>query len=161
MKRQYCTLCGYTLKLRLSIFFHKTVFFFNSNPVKLFEAWLIPNPPIWDESLEKIVKSRNTTIQVKALNLPIAAPYIGLIIETVVWPAEQRINYGSLMLYYNIINIRLAKQIIQEKRAQNDQNTFEKVRAIAEELNIKLETAVTEKKSEWTGRIKDEVGNKI
>ena len=68
---------------------------------------------------------------------------------------------NATLQYHKYQQDRLAKQIIQEKRAQNDQNTFEKVRAIAEELNIKLETAVTEKKSEWTGRIKDEVGNKI
>ena len=45
-------------------------------------------------------------IQGKALkrifSLPIATPYIGLIIETGVWPAEQRINYSSLD---NIIEI--------------------------------------------------------
>ena len=68
---------------------------------------------------------------------------------------------NAILQYHKYQQDRLAKQIIQEKRAQNDQNTFEKVRAIAEVLNIKLETAVTEKKSEWTGRIKDEVGNKI
>ena len=65
-------------------------------------------------------------IQGKALkrifSLPITTPYIGLIIETGVWPAEQIINYSSLMLYRNIINIgkdRLVRQIIQEKRTQN------------------------------------------
>ena len=84
-------------------------------------------------------------IQGKALkrifNLPITTPYIGLIIEIGVWPAEQRINYSSLMLYHNIINSdndRLVKQIIQEQRAQNHSNTFyDKVRTIAEELNKK------------------------
>ena len=69
------------------------------------------------------------------------------------------------MLYYNIINSskdRLVKQIIQEQRAQNHQNTFhEKVRTIAEELNIKLETAVTMKKSEWKRTVKDKAQNKI
>ena len=72
------------------------------------------------------------------------------------------------MLYIpqqNIINSskdRLVKQIIQEQRAQNHQNTFyEKVRTIAEELNIKLEVAETMKKSEWKRTIKDKVQNKI
>ena len=45
-------------------------------------------------------------IQGKALkrifSLPIITPYIGLIIETGVWPAEQRKNYNLLMLYDNI-----------------------------------------------------------
>ena len=38
----------------------------------------------------------------KRLSLPITTPYIGLITETGVWPAEQRINYCSLMLYITI-----------------------------------------------------------
>ena len=65
--------------------------------------------PVWDGSLEKIVKSRNST------------PYIGIIIETGLWPAEQRINYSSLMLYHSIIyssKDRLVKHIIQEQRVQ-------------------------------------------
>ena len=65
------------------------------------------------------------------------------------------------MLYHNIINSskdRLVKQIIQEQRAQNHQNTFyEKVRKIAEELDIKLEGAVIMKKSEWKRTVKDKV----
>ena len=56
------------------------------------------------------------------------------------------------MLYHNIINSRkqrLAEQIIEEQSSQTHQNTFyEKVRAIAEELNINLEATVTMKKSE-------------
>ena len=45
---------------------------------------------------------------------------------------------------------------------KNHQNTFcEKVRTIAEELNIKLEAAVTMKKSEWKRTIKYKVQNKI
>ena len=62
-------------------------------------------------------------IQGKALkrifSLPITTPYIGLIIETGVWPAEQRINYSSLMLYRNIISSsknRLVKQIMVKKK---------------------------------------------
>ena len=101
----------------------------------------------------------------RIFNLSITTPFIGLIIETGVWPAEQTINYSSLMLYENIINStkdRLVKQIIQEIRAQNHQNTFyEKVRAISEELSIKLEAAVTMKKSEWKRAIKDKVQNII
>ena len=108
-------------------------------------------------------------IQGKALkrifSLPITTPYIGLIIETGVWPAEQRINYSSLMLYHNIINSskdRLVKQIIQEKGAQNHSSTFyDKVRTIAEELNIKLEKGVIMKKSDWKRTVKGKTQNQI
>ena len=45
---------------------------------------------------------------------------------------------------------------------QNHQNTFpEKKKTIAEELNIKLEEAVTMKKSEWKRTVKDKVQNQI
>ena len=57
------------------------------------------------------------------------------------------------MLYHNIINSskdRLVKQIIEEQRAQNHSNIFyDKMRTIAEELNVKLKKAVIMKKSDW------------
>ena len=69
------------------------------------------------------------------------------------------------MLYHNIINSskdRLVKQIVQEQRTLNQQNTFyEKVRTISEELNTKLGAAVTMKKSEWKRTIKNKVQNEI
>ena len=124
------------------------------------EAW----KKLFQTEMQQLEKIQGKTIK-RIFNLPITTPYIGLIIKVGVCPAEQRINYSSLMLYQNIINSskgRLAKQIILEQRAQNHQNTFyEKVRTIAEELNIKLEAAVTKEKSEWKRRIKDEVQNKI
>ena len=56
--------------------------------------------PVWDGRLKILSKAeiqQLEKIQGKALkrifSLPITTPYIGLIIETEVWPAEQRINY--------------------------------------------------------------------
>ena len=69
------------------------------------------------------------------------------------------------MLYHIIINssnYRLVKQIIQEQRTRNYSNTFyDKVRTIAEELNIKLEKAVIMKKSDWKRTVKDKIKNQI
>ena len=109
--------------------------------LKLLETSLMPALLYGMEAWKKLSKAEFQhleKIQGKPLkrifNLPITTLYIGLIIETGVWPAEQRINYSSLMLYHNI-NIskdRMVKQIIQEQRAQNHQNNFyEKVRIIA------------------------------
>ena len=69
------------------------------------------------------------------------------------------------MLYHIIINssnYRLVKQIIQEQRTRNYSNTFyDKVRTIAEELNIKLEKGVIMKKSDWRTTVKDKIKNQI
>ena len=140
--------------------------------LKLFETCLMPALLYGMEAGKKLSKAEIQNvekIQGKALkmifSLPITTPYIGLIIETGVWPAEQRINYSSLMLYQNIISSsknRLVKQIILEQRAQNHSNTFHgKVRTISEELNIKLEKAVIMKKSDWKRTVKDKIQNKI
>ena len=57
---------------------------------------------------------------------------------------------------------QIGQKIIQKQKAQNHPNTFcEKVRTIAEELNIKLEEAVIMKKSEWKRAVKDKVPNQI
>ena len=56
----------------------------------------------------------------------------------------------------------MVKQIIQEERAQNhSNNSYDKVRTIAEELNIKLEKAVIMKKSDWKRTVKDKIQNQI
>ena len=69
------------------------------------------------------------------------------------------------MLYHNIINsskYRLVKQIIQEQKGQNHSDTFyEKVRTIAEQLNIKLEKSVIMKKSDYNRTVKDKIQNQI
>ena len=104
-------------------------------------------------------------IQGKALkrifSLPITTPYIEVITETGVWPTEQRINH----ICHSIINSskdRLVKQIIQEQGAQKHSNTFyNKVKAIAEELNLKLEKGVIMKKSDWKRTVKDKTQNQI
>ena len=109
------------------------------------------------EAWEKFSKAEIQNLEIlqgktlkRTFNLPITKSYIGLIIETGVWPAVRRINHSSLMLYHNIINSnkdRLAKYIIQEQRAQNHRNTlYGKMRTRAEELNIKLEAVETMKK---------------
>ena len=91
--------------------------------LKLFETYLMPALLYGMEAWKKLSKEEIQhleKIQGKSLkrmfSLPITTPYFGLIIETGVWPAEQRINYSSLMLYHNIMNSskdRLVKQIIQ------------------------------------------------
>ena len=140
--------------------------------LKLFETCLMPallyGMEAWkkwpEAEIQHLEKIQGKTWK-RIFNLPIATPHIGLIIETGVWSAEQRMNYSLLMLYQNIINCskdRLVKQIIQDQKAQNHRNTFYgKVRTVTEELNIKLEEVVTMKKSEWKRAIKCKVQNKI
>ena len=93
--------------------------------LKLFETCLMPALLYGMEAWKKLLKAEIQNlekIQGKALkrifSLPITTPNIGVIIETRVWPAEQRINYSSLMLYHNIISSsknRLVKKIILEQ----------------------------------------------
>ena len=104
--------------------------------LKLFERCLMPALLYGMEAWKKLSKAEIQhvcKIHGKALkkifNVPITTPFIRLINETRVWPAEHRINSSSLMLYHNIINSskeRLVKQIIQEQRAQNHQTPFMK-----------------------------------
>ena len=74
------------------------------------------------KKLSKIEIEHLEKIQGKALkrklNLPITKSFIGLITKRCVWPAEQRINYRSLILYHNIVNSSkdiFSKQIIKVK----------------------------------------------
>ena len=95
--------------------------------LKLFETCLMPAFLYGIEAWKKLSKAEIQNLEKiqgnslkRIFSLPITTPYIELIIETGVWPAEQRTNYSSLMLDPNVINSskdRLSKQIIQEQRA--------------------------------------------
>ena len=80
--------------------------------LKLFQACLMPALLIlygmeaW-KKLSRVEIQNIEKIQGKALkgvfSLPITTPYIGLIIETGVWPAEQRINGTTALSYPPIV----------------------------------------------------------
>ena len=56
--------------------------------------------------------------------MPISTSYIGLIMETGMWPANQRIKYSIMMLYHNIMNgdhKRVARKIIAEQAKMQPQ----------------------------------------
>ena len=90
--------------------------------LKLFETCLMPAHVYGMKAWKKLSKAEIQNLEKiqgkdlkRIFSLPITTPYIGLIIETGLWPVEQRIKYSSLMLYPNIINGskgRLVKQII-------------------------------------------------
>ena len=61
-------------------------------------------------------------IQWKALKrifqLPVSTTYTDIIMETGIWPAEQKIQYATMMLYHNIKNSddnRKVKQVVEQE----------------------------------------------
>ena len=40
----------------------------------------------------------------RIFQLPVSTTYTGIIMETGIWPAEQKIQYATMMLYHNIKN---------------------------------------------------------
>ena len=93
--------------------------------LKLYETCLMPALLYGLEAWGKIDKDELNEIekiQGKALkrifNLPISISYIALIMETAIWPANQRIQYSIMMLYHNIMNSdhkRVARKILAEQ----------------------------------------------
>ena len=46
-------------------------------------------------------------------------PYIGILMETGIWPIKEKIEYQTLMLYHNLINSdeeRVAKLLVREQK---------------------------------------------
>ena len=94
--------------------------------LKLYETWLIPALPYGLEALGKIGKDEMNQIEKiqgitleKIFSLPISTSYIDLRIQAGAWPAYQRIQYSTMMLYYNIMNSdhkRVARKCQQNKQ---------------------------------------------
>ena len=83
----------------------------------------------------------------RILNLPISISYIGLKMETGIWPTNQRIQYSTTMLYHNIMNSdpkRIARKILAEQTKSNDKNTMiSKVKQAAQEVGGKIKHVET------------------
>ena len=94
--------------------------------LKLYETWLIPALLYGLEALGKIGKDEMNQIEKiqgitlkKIFSLPISTSYIDLTIQAGAWPAYQRIQYSTMMLYYNIMNSdhkRVARKYQQNKQ---------------------------------------------
>ena len=68
--------------------------------------------------------------------------------ETNTCPANQRIQYGTMTLYHNIMNIdhkRVTRKIMAEKAKSNGKNTMiSNVKQIAQEIGLKIENVKNE-----------------
>ena len=99
-------------------------------------------------------------IQGKALKrifqLPVSTTYTGIIMETGIWSAEQKIQYATMMLYHNIKNSddnRKVKQVVEEQEQNQFKNTFyQKVQKIAKDLQIDISDVTSTSKSKWKKR---------
>ena len=62
--------------------------------------------------------------------------------ETGIWSAEQKTQYGTMMLYHNIKNSddnRKVKQLVEEQKQNQFKNTFnQNVQKIAKDLPIDI-----------------------
>ena len=78
----------------------------------------------------------------RIFNLPISTWYIGLIMETGTWLANQKIQYITMMLYHNIMNSdhkRVTRKILAEKAKSGHKNTMiSKVKQRAQEIGLKI-----------------------
>ena len=78
------------------------------------------------DEMNEIEKIQGKSLK-QIFNLPISISYIGLIMETGIWPANQRIQYKTMMLYYNIMKSdlkRVARKILAEQAKSNHKNTI-------------------------------------
>ena len=115
---------------------------------KLYETFLMPALLYGLKAWGKIDKDEMNEIEKiqrrelkRIFNVPISTSYIGLIMETGTWPANQRIQYSIMMLYHNIMNSdhkRVARKILAEQAKSNHKNTMiSKMQEIAQEIGLK------------------------
>ena len=120
--------------------------------IKLFETCLIPAILYGFEVWGKILKSEMQAIEKiqnqslkKILQLPVPTPSTGLLMETGIWPAKERIEYSTMMLIHSIINSnkeRISQKIILEQRKKGMTNTlYERAKEIGESIGMNKDKA--------------------
>ena len=102
------------------------------------------------DEMKEIEKIQGRSLK-RIFNVPISTSYIGLIMETGTWPANQIIQYSIIMLYHNIMNSnhkRVARKTIAEQVKSNHKNTIiSKVKQIAQEIGLKIKNVENMSKS--------------
>ena len=87
----------------------------------------------------------------RIFNWPISTSFIGLIMETGTWPANQTIQYSTMMLYHNIVNsdhATVARKILAEKTKSNQLSTMiSKVQQRVQEIRVKMKNVESMNKS--------------
>ena len=86
-------------------------------------------------------------------------------ISTGVWPANQRIQYSTMMLYHTIMNgnlKRVAGKILAEQTKSNHKNTIiSKIQQIAQEIGVKIKVVQNMSEYKWKKQVKRKIGKSI
>ena len=86
----------------------------------------------------------------KILQLPVATPSAGLLTETGIWSAKERIEYSTLMLIYSIMNSnkeRISQTIILEQKKNGMPNPlYERAKEIVESIVMNIDPQKKKKK---------------
>ena len=105
-----------------------------------FKAW----GKILKSEMQAIEKIQNQSLK-KILQLPVTTPSTGLLMETGIWPAKERIEYSTLMIIHSIINSnkeRISQKIILEQRKKGMTNTlYERAKEIGESIGMNKDKA--------------------
>ena len=113
------------------------------------------------DEMNKIEKIQERALK-RIFNLPISTSYIGLIMETRTWPANQRIQYSIKMFYHNVMNSdhkRVARKILAEQVKSSHKNTMiSKVKQIAPEIGLEIKNVENMSKSKWKNQVKEKIG---
>ena len=109
------------------------------------EAWTI----IRSVEIREIEKVQGKALK-RIFQLPVSTTCTH-IMETGIWPAEQKLQYAAMMLYHNIKNgddNRKVKQVVEEQKENQFKNTFyQKVQKIAKDIQIDISDVTSTSKS--------------
>ena len=140
--------------------------------IKLFETCLMPaiiyGLEVWGRitatEMKKISKIQVSALK-QILHLPKLTPNIGILYETGIWPIKERIEYSTMMFFHSIMKSddeRISKKIIEQQQKEKLKDTmYDRVKDIAEELEINIAKVGAIKESTWKRLVKYKMKNKI
>ena len=100
------------------------------------------------------------------LEVPISTPYLGILMETGVWPITYVIDYKKIVLLHQIMNSndgRLLKRIILEQSKQVYANWYNSVKTLCESygIDISYENLLNHSKKKWKTYVKKIINGKV
>ena len=139
--------------------------------LQLYELCIVPSILYNLEGWNRLSKSeikKLESIQHQALcsllHLPKTTPYLGLISELGIWRMEERLMYRKTMLYHNVMNSkrsRLCKEIIEQQKDDQDEDTFYNVtKQYFDKLEMDITSVMLMTKSQLKRTLKERINSR-
>ena len=110
--------------------------------------------------MQAIEKEQNQLLK-KIVHLPVTTHSTGLLMETGIWPAKERIECSTLTLIHSTIDSNKERIILEQRKKGTPNTQYERAKEIGESIEMDIHQAGKMKKLTLKREVKTRIKKKI